>query len=449
MSLKSRLQRLAKPGGLASRPLAGSGQERAPAAPSSGADARGSSLSVEKAASAGQSGQGGQGSLEGAAALLRAALGESCQEPDPAAQGAALLGPFEAYETPVGKIARRLVRSDSLQGTWRQLEHWGKPDSTVLSLLALDPRLVGVELRKALFFDTETTGLGGAGTLAFLVGLAWFDEDGLVFEQLLLEGHEQEPALLFRLQELFDRSELLVSFNGKSFDLPLLQTRRMMNGVLPLATRPHLDLLHVCRRIHRARLQRYRLTELEREVLGVTRPSGDIPGADIPPRFGHFLRTSDYSAVEPVVLHNEWDVLSMVGLVGLYGQPLTKLPPSDLLGYAETYRRAKEFESALQMVGHVLATAERDGEAAPDALRLRARLHKARGDKAQALADFELLAQEVCEPEVALELAKLYEHFKKDFGGALAMVERGTGECEARVGRRQSRLVAKLGKREK
>jgi uncharacterized protein len=426
MSLKSRLQRL---GHVPGQPRPGDKGEKVthPVRAGQEPDLTESALGTEVLPGLAQ-----------AARLLEQALGEArvgAPRPEPRT-------PFAAHETPAGTVARRVVRFDSLTSPVRApLDLARTADPRVLSLLALDPALAKVDPRRSLFFDTETTGLGGAGTLAFLVGVGWFDGDAFVLEQLLLEGPEQEPALLFRLQELFGRAELLVSFNGKSFDLPLLLGRCVMNRVDGLRPLPHLDLLHVSRRIHKRRLQTFRLIELEVEVLGIQRPEDDIPGAEIPPRFGHFLRTGDFSQVEPVVLHNEWDVLSMVALLGVYGEPLTHLQHDDWLGVAHAYRRSRELGGALDVVERLMRE-----QPSVDALDLRARLHKARGDRAKALADFERLARDVPDPGVMLELTKLYEHHQKDFAQALHALEQGTGETDDQLERRRARLQKKAAK---
>lgn len=352
--------------------------------------------------------------------------------------------PFEEVDLGSGVLARKLVTQRSSAHVGRMpLSAARDADPEMLSLLALDPSLAAAAPRSALYFDTETTGLGGAGTVAFLIGLAWFDEEGaLVLEQLLVREPAQESAVLARVSELVERASLLVSFNGKSFDFPLLKARCIMNRLPPLAERPHLDLLHVGRRLHKRRLLRCRLKDLEAEVLGWDRGADDIPGEEIPPRYGHFLRTGDGEALRPVVDHNEWDVLTMAALVGLYGEPIENLVGADLLGVTETLTRARAYE-------HAEAAAQRAmvGGHHLEALELRARLNKARGDKARALRDFEVLSGDVDDPAVRLELAKLFEHHTKDFERALEMVEQGTGEDEQELSRRRERLVRRVATR--
>ncbi len=311
--------------------------------------------------------------------------------------------------------------------------------SEMLALLALSPELVACRLDRALFLDLETTGLGGSGSLAFLVGLAWFDANGqLVIEQLLLRDPGDEPAMLEHLAERVTRSSLLVTYNGKTFDMPLLMTRYLMNRLPEPPRRPHLDLLHVARRLHKQRLGQCRLISLESGVLGFERREDDIPGGEIPPLYNHYLRTGDGGVLAPVVDHNAWDVMSMAALTGLYGEPLEALHCTDLVGLARTLHRAGALEQAV----HVADRAVERG-AGPSALFLRGQLAKARGDKGNALADFERLSQEVDDPRVRLELAKLYEHHVKAPLKALHLVELGTGEKPLQVQKRRERLALK------
>jgi uncharacterized protein len=320
----------------------------------------------------------------------------------------------------------------------------GSAKSSILGLLALDPTLLSCDPARALYLDTETTGLGGGtGTLAFLVGLAWFSENELWLEQLLLTSPVDESALLEALEQRLNQASMLVTFNGKSFDWPLLMSRYVMNRRRKPVQLPHLDLLHVARRLHKQRLGSVTLKRLESEVLGLERGE-DIDGAAIGPRYAHFLRTGDESALAVVVEHNATDVLSMAALVGLYGEPLDLLVPADLVGLGQTFSRAGKKDEALW----IAEQAQLRG-AGREALRLSAQLHKARGDRLRALLQFEELAEDVDDPGVRLELAKLYEHFVKDHRAALLLVERGTGESPERTGRRRSRLERKLGKRHK
>jgi hypothetical protein len=312
----------------------------------------------------------------------------------------------------------------------------------MLALLSLDPSLAALDPEKALYLDTETTGLsGGAGTVAFLIGLAWFEGPTLVVEQLLLREMGQEAPMLERLVERASRASMLVTYNGKSFDVPLLRTRFVLNRFAPFECPAHLDLVHVARRVHRHRLGQVNLATVESEVLGFER-TADISGGEVCSRYHHFLRTGDDSALGAVVDHNEWDVVAMAALVGLYGEPLEGLAPVDWAALARTVKRA----GSLELAGDIADRAVERG-VGPDAVRARGEIAKARGDKAQALADFASLIDEVDDPSLRLELAKLYEHHAKAPLAALRLVDLGTGESPEATDRRRRRLVRKHGRK--
>jgi uncharacterized protein len=353
--------------------------------------------------------------------------------------------PFQALDTPNGPLH---VRTQRLSAAHRMghapLACARDANSELLALLALDPRLASCKPSGALFLDTETTGLaGGAGTVAFLVGLARWQEGALVLEQLLVRALGEETPMLERLAERIRQSSMLVTFNGKSFDMPLLRTRFVMARMAPPAEPPHLDLLHVARRVHGRRMRHgCRLVAIERDVLGFERQD-DVESGDVSACYLHFLRTGEARALLGVVEHNAWDVVAMAALVGLYGEPLHGgLAAGDLVGVARTLRRAGALERA-----SAAAQAAVEREAAPDSLRVRADIAKARGDRARALADFEALAAAADDPSVRLELAKLYEHWVKQPVRALEWVVRGTGETPERAQKRADRLVRKAEKK--
>ncbi|MGC4065847.1 MAG: ribonuclease H-like domain-containing protein [Polyangiaceae bacterium] len=192
--------------------------------------------------------------------------------------------------------------------------------------------------------------------------------------------------------------------------------------------------------MHKKRVGSVTLKRLESEVLGLER-GPDIDGAEIGPRYAHFLRSGDESALAVVVEHNAIDVLSMLALVGLYGEPLELLDPMDLVQLGQSFVRGKAHERA-----EAVAALARSRGAGSEALRLTARVAKARGDKMRALLHFEELARELSDDSVRLELAKLYEHVVRDPQKALEVASQGTGESEEAQAKRRTRLERKIGK---
>lgn len=207
----------------------------------------------------------------------------------------------------------------------------------------LDP---AIDYTRAVFLDTETTGLGGgAGVYCFMVGVGSFEnveyrmrdteygtEDAVsrilpthfVVRQFFMRHPGEEGALLLALAEVLDRHAMSVTFNGRTFDLPLLRTRFRQNqriyadlrgcGRLLAPERPHLDLLHPARRLWRRRLQSCRLIHLEESILGVRRSEEDVPGHLIPQLYAAYIQNGDASAMRRVFYHNREDILSIVAL---------------------------------------------------------------------------------------------------------------------------------------
>jgi hypothetical protein len=219
-------------------------------------------------------------------------------------------------------IVDRRYESDRFHGT-RRVGDCDVADGDTLKLL--DPTLPPPDGAgsRTLFVDLETTGLsGGAGTVAFLVGCGWFDLGAFQVRQFLLTSYASERALLCAVAECFGATSLLVTYNGKTFDVPVMETRWQFHRMpLPLESVRHFDMLHPARRLWRARLATApdgsevgcRLGALERVLCGVNRV-GDIPGMDIPARYFRFLRTGDAHPLEPVLEHNRLDLISLAAV---------------------------------------------------------------------------------------------------------------------------------------
>lgn len=230
-------------------------------------------------------------------------------------------------------------------------------DAAATPLFANDPRFSSLQLQDFLFLDTETTGLWGAGTLAFMVGAAFFEGYACVVRQYFLRDHGDETAMLGLLNDLLNSKTALVTFNGRGFDVPLLDNRYLMNRLdTALLEKPHLDLLPVARRLWRQRIGSCALSSVEKSVLGVRRTEEDIPGYLIPSLYMDYLRHGDARELLRVFYHNRFDMLSMVTLLyrGLrqWSRPRTEDSPQDLfsLGLWQTHLGLhKEAEMTLRM----------------------------------------------------------------------------------------------------
>lgn len=245
------------------------------------------------------------------------------------------------------KLAELLARIARLKGRAR-LAHAGVSESTLAAKLGgrvVTPGLILVERsfplwhklgrvplatllrargemfpadpRRCLFLDTETTGLaGGSGTLAFMVGIGRLQASGSAFNlrQYLICGFDAEGAMLDALAQEVKDDDCLVTFNGKSYDLPLLATRyRLLGRDNPLAGLSHLDLLHPLRRIYGKQFADCRLKTLEEQVLGHRRDN-DLPGSEAPKAWLDWLNRRETAMLAEVARHNRGDVLAMAGL---------------------------------------------------------------------------------------------------------------------------------------
>ncbi|MDP3275810.1 MAG: ribonuclease H-like domain-containing protein [Deltaproteobacteria bacterium] len=325
-----------------------------------------------------------------------------------------------------------------------------------VALLTLDRSKIAPDLSRALYIDTETTGLnGGTGMMAFLVGAGRFEQRTFVVEQWFLRDPSDELAMLLSLRERMAAASCLVSFNGKSFDLPLLRARFVMNRLEPPAPLPHVDLVHVARRIYGKRMDQCKLTSLERDVLGFVR-EGDVPSGEIPARYLRFLRLGDSDGLHAVVEHNLWDVIAMAALLGELGaragreESPGRLDPSDLAGLAQTALRAGNDQLALALAGDAMdrgALAVAHGALAR-AGGIAASVHRRRGEHTLSrLLLHTVLDGAPDDPGTHLALSKLYEHRFKDPFRALAHARLAEGaEKPAARAKRVERLATRVAK---
>lgn len=305
---------------------------------------------------------------------------------------------------------------------------------------AIDDRLAGASFRDFLFLDTETTGLAGAGALAFMVGVAFFEpqpavvggetssRDVLVVRQYFLRDHGDEPEMLRQLDALLDAKAGLITFNGRSFDVPLLDNRYLMNrrrGRLP--DLPHIDLLPPARRLFRSRLGSCALGALEQNLLGLHRTQDDVPGWLIPSLYHNYLRTGDASELTRVFYHNEMDMLSMVTLAGRIFRHLSTSRCDDALDQVSLGRWQADlgFHEEAERTLRAALDGDLPLEAYHQALYRLAALYKQGGRRAEAVVAWQQIAFTSAGDVAAhVELAKHYEWQAGDAATALAWTER-------------------------
>ena len=287
------------------------------------------------------------------------------------------------------------------------------------------------KLEDILFFDTETTGLaGGSGTYIFLLGLGFFKEENFMVRQYFMSDYHEEEALLWSVNQLFTQGfKMLVSYNGKAYDFPLLQTRYiMMRQPFQLNTSYHFDLLFPTRRLWRRRLPNCSLSIVEKNILKIYR-KGDVPGFLIPDIYFRFLKNKDARPLKPVFSHNLQDIISLALLITKISQTLQE-PLSvekyalDLCSIGKIYEGYKDFEQSSWCYEEALKGNLSDEEML-ETLKLCSFAYKRQGEWKKAESSWcdiiSLGTQFVLYPYE--ELAKYYEHRLKDYTKAGNIVE--------------------------
>src|ERR1017187_1454438 len=298
------------------------------------------------------------------------------------------------------------------------------------------------------FLDTETTGLaGGTGTYAFLIGVGSIDESGFRVRQFFMRDYGEEASLLHRLDEYLAPFDVLITYNGKSFDQPLLETRfRMVRARHPFDRMQHLDLLFGARRLWKLRLESCRILGVERQ--------GDLPGEMIPYVYFDFLRSQKAFQVVPIFHHNNIDILSLACLTAIV--PFAFRAPeeadvrhgADLIGLARWLLQAERQEEALRLFRRALEMG------LPDDLSFRTmwdiaaiELRAGRDDAALSLLTELAAARNPYRVRAFEEIAKHYEHREKNYAMALEMTRSALlFEDTPEIRRREDRLKARLSR---
>jgi hypothetical protein len=311
----------------------------------------------------------------------------------------------------------------------------------VIAQIGQDDALANADLRRVCFLDTETTGLsGGTGTMAFVVGVGFFTSfaDDFCVHQYFLRDPGDEPAQIEGLAELLSEFEAIVSFNGRAFDVPIIENRFILARTpSPTANLPHLDLLQPARRLWSHGLPSCRLVTLEQEVLGVQRQQDDVPSGDIPYLYRDYLRTGDAREMQRVLYHNAIDILSLVTLAVKLCQAFAapwdeeNLSGAEFYGLGRWYAKEKQLEETERAYRTALGQADLSPDLRAKVLRDLGYLLKRAGRKDEAFAYWQQQALEATDDILAhVELAKYFEWDVGDLSlaagwtqAALALVE--------------------------
>jgi uncharacterized protein YprB with RNaseH-like and TPR domain len=297
-------------------------------------------------------------------------------------------------------------------------------------LLSKDDRLKELDLRRAIFLDTETTGLsGGTGTFVFMIGLGFYEKDQFLIHQFFMRDYTEERASLSVLKDLLESFQFLVTFNGRHYDIPLLETRFILSR-LPskIKEMPNFDLLYPARKIWKGAYENCRLITLESRLLGMERVD-DIPSEWIPYLYFEYLQTGDSSKIHRVFYHNQMDILSMVALAGrihlIYHDPRVAQPRKGVehfaLGRLFWEHRYPEkaiscFETALKKCDENLSW---------EVMKWLSMALKKTGQIGKARSLWEEMVTWPYQKDFFpyIELAKYHEHQLKDFEMAMVYVE--------------------------
>ncbi len=306
------------------------------------------------------------------------------------------------------------------------------------------------------FLDTETTGLaGGTGTCAFLVGIGRITPEGFRVRQFFMRDYAEEASLLDAVARHLAEFRVLITYNGRAYDQPLLETRYRLNRARPpFARLEHLDLLHGARRLWKLRFESCRLVDLENAVLGVER-QGDVPGALIPYVYFEYLRTRQAARLLPIFHHNSIDILTLACLTGIvphaFKDPASSVARhgAEMLGIARWLRQAGELEQALTLFRRAVEAGLPDDLLFHTLWDIGALERKlGRSDRALAVWSDLAAARNPFRVRGLEELAKHYEHREKNYTMALEMTRSAlTHEDSPDLHKRETRLLARVGQR--
>lgn len=331
-------------------------------------------------------------------------------------------------------VATRSYPLDERRGGWPLGEALAVRGAAVAAC-SRDPRLASFDFHQAAFLDTETSGLaGGTGTFAFMVGIGTFEPGRYVVRQVFMRNPAEERALLSVVGELLARGRALVTFNGRSFDAPLLNTRyALQREPSPLVDLPHFDLLPAARQRWRLRLPSCALGALEHDILDFQRSQQDVPGWLIPSIYQEYARSQGQTRPEVlddmarVFYHNGEDIVSMAPLAAMLCAPFdpdqagttASLPAADWVSLGRCYEEL-DWQEASETAYRRALEAGLPAELRGLALRRLGWLLKRQERRAEAVAVWHDWITSVPGPDVTPyeELAKHHEWQEVDLAAA-------------------------------
>jgi len=312
-------------------------------------------------------------------------------------------------------------------------------------------------VEKLLFVDTETTGLsGGAGTVAFLVGLGWLAGDRFIVHQYFITQLNHEEGMLELIRKLIPNFDCIVTYNGKSYDIPLLNSRFIMNRMSPpFDNLSHIDLLHPTRTLWKLSMENCKLKTVETDLLGLYRED-DIPGEMIPDVYFDYLRNRRAEKIERIFYHNRFDVITMLAnLILIVRTQLSSEPAENPLtdfAKAKLFTRKKDIDRSINHYQHVLDSDISGSRRQKTYIELAALFKKVQKfDEAIRYWNLALNSQFPFMLEPYVELAKYYEHRQNKYAKAIKICQSALKELpvhrdkeKLQIEKRINRLYGKL-----
>jgi len=280
--------------------------------------------------------------------------------------------------------------------------------------------------KEFVFLDTETSSLSlGAGSFIFMIGICFFTQNGLQIEQLIMPDVIHEVLLLNYLDKKLEKFSTVVTYNGKSFDAPIIKSRSIINGVSSSIDKlVHIDLLHTSRKIWKLRLESRKLSDIENHILGIKRSEDEIPGWLVPQMYFDFLESGDAELLRGVVYHNEMDVISLSVLFNLFNlmaahdfAQMKKENSLDALAVGDILRKGKQFELAGKVFE--MGLSDSDISLIPKELLRKYAIMLKRDRKWQRAIHLWQIAADKGDFLSCIEIAKYYEHRDRNYEEAL------------------------------